>query len=72
MATTTQEEHSAVTEGSVEQEYIVQSGDDLAKIAEVYYGSQEHWSKVHTANLSLIGPNPHELEIGMVLAIPPL
>lgn len=52
------------------EQYIVQTGDSLAKIAEVAYGSEEHWSKIHQANLALIGPNPHELQVGLILDIP--
>ena len=50
--------------------YIVQTGDTLAKIARVYYGSEEHWGKVHRANLGIIGQNPHELQVGLILTIP--
>lgn len=53
-----------------EGQYVVQTGDNLAKIADVYYGSEEHWSKIHKANLDLIGHNPHELQVGLVLDIP--
>ncbi len=48
----------------------VQTGDNLAKIAQVYYGSEEYWSKIHQANLDLIGGNPHEIQVGLVLNIP--
>ncbi|MGJ5672752.1 MAG: LysM peptidoglycan-binding domain-containing protein [Nostochopsis sp.] len=51
-------------------EYIVQTGDSLAKIANVYYGSEVGWSKIHQANLNIIGDNPHELQVGLILNIP--
>lgn len=70
MTSTDQENLSVASQDSLAQQYVVQSGDSLAKIAEVYYGSQEHWNKVYQANLALIGPNPHEIEVGMVLSIP--
>lgn len=53
-----------------DEQYIVQTGDSLAKIAEIFYGSQEHWSKIQAANLDVIGHNPHELQVGLVLDIP--
>lgn len=53
-----------------ETKYLVQTGDTLAKISQVYYDSEEHWSKIYQANLGLIGHNPHELQVGLVLDIP--
>lgn len=58
------------TEQEQDVNYIVQTGDSLAKIARVYYGSEEYWSKIHQANLGLIGQNPHELQVGLILKIP--
>lgn len=62
-------EHIASSEQQ-DGQYIVQTGDSLAKIAEVFCGSEEHWSKIHKANLDVIGHNPHELQVGLVLNIP--
>ena len=65
--TATEQSTSSEQQGG---QYIVQTGDNLAKIADVYYGSEEYWSKIHKANLDLIGHNPHELQVGLVLDIP--
>lgn len=54
------------------QQYTVQSGDSLSKIAQLFYGdgSEPSWRKVYEANQATIGPNPANLQVGMVLAIP--
>lgn len=58
------------TEQKQDVTYTVQTGDSLAKIAHVYCGSEEYWSKIHQANLGSIGHNPHELQVGLILKIP--
>ena len=69
MSNTLQEQQTNLSEVQ-EGVYIVQTGDNLAKIAQVCYDSEEHWSKIHQANLGVIGHNPHELQVGLVLNIP--
>jgi nucleoid-associated protein YgaU len=56
------------------QDYIVQPGDDLSKIAQEAYGdgSQASWQKIYDANRDKIGPDPNNLVAGTVIHIPPL
>ncbi|MDJ0619250.1 MAG: LysM peptidoglycan-binding domain-containing protein [Calothrix sp. MO_192.B10] len=68
--TDTLQEQQIVSSEQQDVEYIVQTGDTLAKIAQVYYGSESGWSKIHQANLDAIGENPHELQVGVILNIP--
>lgn len=55
------------------QQYTVQSGDTLEKIALKFYGDggEAAWRRIYEANRAVIGPNPAQLQIGMVLVIPP-
>ena len=69
MSETTQDQQVTSVAGQ-DTKYTVQTGDSLAKIAEVYYGSQEHWNKIYQANTEMIGSNPHEIQVGLVLDIP--
>jgi nucleoid-associated protein YgaU len=68
--TDTFQEQQLASSSQQDIEYIVQTGDSLAKIAKVYYGSEVGWSKIHQANLDIIGDNPHELQVGVILNIP--
>ncbi len=54
------------------QQYTVQSGDFLSKIAQLFYGdgSEPSWRKIYEANKAVIGPDPTRLQVGMVLVIP--
>lgn len=51
------------------QEYIVQAGDSLSKIALRFYGSVSEWGKIFEANKSLI-TNPTLIYPGQKLIIP--
>ncbi|MBE9211181.1 polysaccharide deacetylase family protein [Plectonema cf. radiosum LEGE 06105] len=53
------------------QIYEVQSGDDLSKIAEKFYGdgSEQSWRKIYEANKDLISV-PEQIEPGWKLCIP--
>ena len=55
------------------QTYTVQPDDFLFAIAEKFYGdgSEASWRKIYEANKAVIGPDPTQLKIGMVLVIPP-
>jgi LysM domain len=55
------------------QTYTVQAGDFLAAIAQRFYGdgSEAAWRKIYDANQAVIGPDPTQLQVGMVLIIPP-
>ncbi|BBD68913.1 hypothetical protein NIES4072_37550 [Nostoc commune NIES-4072] len=53
-------------------QYTVAPGDFLSNIAERFYGdgSEASWRKIYEANRSVIGPDPTQLQAGMVLVIP--
>ena len=55
------------------QTYTVQAGDFLSAIAQKFYGdgSEASWQKIYEANKGVIGPDPNQLQVGMVLVIPP-
>jgi LysM repeat protein len=55
------------------QTYIVQAGDFLSAIAQRFYGdsSEAAWRRIHNANQAVIGSDPTQLQVGMVLVIPP-
>jgi len=55
-----------------EQTYTVQSGDTLALIAQKFYGDGNLWELIYNTNRSTIGENPNQIQVGMVLVIPPL
>lgn len=52
--------------------YTVQAGDTLSKIAQKFYGdgSEQSWRKIYDANKAVIGPDPNQLQVGMILTIP--
>lgn len=52
-----------------ERSYIVQSGDNLAKISERFYGSAAQWKKIWEANRDVIS-DPDVLKVGVELYIP--
>lgn len=54
------------------QIYAVQLGDFLAAIAQKFYGdsSDASWCRIYEANKAVIGPDPANLQPGMVLVIP--
>lgn len=54
------------------QTYTVQQGDFLSAIAQKFYGdgSEASWRKIYEANKAVIGADPTQLQIGMVLVIP--
>ena len=51
-----------------EQQYTVQKGDNLSKIAERYYGRQD-WKRIYDANRDLLD-DPDRISPGQVLTIP--
>ena len=52
--------------------YTVQSGDNLSKIAQTFYGnmSADNVNKIYYSNLSTVGPNPNLIYTGQKLYIP--
>ena len=49
--------------------HIVQRGETLSDIARIYYGSDEHWTKIFQANSEKM-KNPNTFRSGMQLVIP--
>lgn len=52
------------------QSYTVQSGDTLFLIAQKVYGDGNFWQQIYTANRGIIGNDPTQIKVGMVLVIP--
>lgn len=50
--------------------YTVRPGDTLVTIARARYGRDAKWRAIYEANKAVIGSNPDDLEVGMVLTIP--
>jgi LysM repeat protein len=52
--------------------YTVQPGDFISNIAQRFYGDggEASWRRIYEANRSIIGPDPTQLQAGMVLVIP--
>ena len=54
------------------EQYVVQAGDTLSRIAGKVYGdvSPASWERIFEANRDGIGDNPSRINVGMELAIP--
>lgn len=54
------------------QTYTVKAGDTLSAIAEKFYGkdSESTYQDIYESNKDLIGDNPDQIKIGIVLKIP--
>lgn len=52
--------------------YTVQSGDNLSKISQRFFGdmSPNNVNRIYFSNLSTIGPNPNLIYAGQKLYIP--
>jgi nucleoid-associated protein YgaU len=52
--------------------YTVQSGDNLSKISQSFYGdmSANNVNKIYYSNMTTIGPNPNVIYPGQKLYIP--
>jgi nucleoid-associated protein YgaU len=49
--------------------HVVEKGQTLSRIAELYYGSQRQWPKIFNANRDIL-PDPNRLTPGLKLIIP--
>jgi LysM repeat protein len=58
------------TTQNASQTYTVQSGDTLFIIAEKVYQDGNLWSLIYEANRGIIGNDPSQIQLGMVLVIP--
>ncbi|MDF5729627.1 MAG: LysM peptidoglycan-binding domain-containing protein [Rhizonema sp. PD38] len=63
---------SGVVHPPSSQTYTVQAGDTLSSIAQKFYGdgSEQSWRKIYDANKAVIGPDPNQLKVRMILTIP--
>jgi len=52
------------------QNYQIQTGDTLSRIAIRAYGSPANYQLIYSANTAIIGPNPGAVEVGATLFIP--
>jgi ABC-type amino acid transport substrate-binding protein len=54
------------------EQYVVQRGDTLSRIAGKVYGdvSPASWEQIFEANRDVIGDNPSRIQVGMTLTIP--
>lgn len=52
------------------QTYTVARGDTLQKIVDVVYGPDKKYRILHEANRDVVGWDPSQLEVGMILRIP--
>lgn len=50
--------------------HTVASGETLSDIAYAYYGAAKHWKAIYDANKAVIGNDPADLDVGMVLSMP--
>jgi len=51
--------------------YKVQKGDSLRKISKRVYGSEKYWERIARVNRNVLRGNPNNIEVGMVLTLPP-
>lgn len=49
--------------------YVVQTGDNLSRIAEKMYGSSARWADIYEANRSAL-KSPESVRVGQTLIIP--
>ena len=50
--------------------YTVQKGDLIYTIAKRFYGDIADYRKIYNANKKIIGSNPNNIKVGMVLTLP--
>lgn len=50
--------------------YVVKPGDNLSKIARIFYGDDHLWKKIYEANKTTIGGNPNLIYPGQRFVIP--
>lgn len=52
------------------QSYTIKRGDTLQKLTNRAYGPGKSWNLMYRPNAAVIGPNPSQIEVGMVLQVP--
>lgn len=61
---------SAFAQCSEERYHVTKRGEDLFRIARLYYDDPEKWSSILNANLRVLGGNPNHVPQGIRLRIP--
>lgn len=62
--------NSRVDSSTSSQTYTVKLHDCLYSIARQFYGDGSKYTLIYNANKSAIGPNPNNINVGLVLTIP--
>jgi nucleoid-associated protein YgaU len=70
MTTSPAKGKQAVDATGAGQSYTVKAGDTLFTIAQQVYGDGNQWHAIYAANQSVIGPDPTQIKVAMVLTIP--
>ncbi len=52
------------------QSYTIKPGDTLQRLTNRAYGPGKSWQLMYKPNAAVVGPNPSQIEVGMVLQIP--
>ncbi len=50
--------------------YTIQRGDTLQKVTRMAYGEGLSYNFIYPANQHVVGPNPPQIEVGMVIRVP--
>lgn len=59
-----------LTTANLPTDHVVAAGESLSKLALEYYGDMYAWEKIYNANVSVVGPNPNLVLVGIKLVIP--
>ncbi len=59
------------TEADAGQEYVIERGDTLAKIASRTYGDATRWAEVYAYNRDVLGKDPNVIAQGTRIQLPP-
>ena len=61
---------AAARPGQAQDTYTVKPGDTLSKIAKQFYGNENDYMKIFTANKDKL-KDPNQIKVGQLLKIPP-
>jgi nucleoid-associated protein YgaU len=61
---------NAVAAKPVQKTHRVGTGDTLTSIASTHYGDSSRWNDIFVANKKVLGGNPDQLRVDVVLLIP--
>ncbi|MGF1477201.1 MAG: ABC transporter substrate-binding protein [Geminicoccaceae bacterium] len=57
-------------ESACDENYTIEGGDSLSRIADRFYGDRDNWSLIFYSNRSAIGENPSLISVGTEIWIP--